>query len=56
MSDPLGLHPTPILQKGKLRPRGCSRLPPLGKSQCPSSIPINMSEPLQSAWSVRLQG
>lgn len=31
MNDPLGPHPTPISQKGKLKPHSCDSLPPCGK-------------------------
>lgn len=31
MNDPLGPHPTPILQKGKLKPQNCDSLLPCGK-------------------------
>lgn len=57
MGDSPGPHPTPILQNGKLRPGGCDRLLPLGKSQCPfssSCVPISVLEPLQNAWSTSL--
>lgn len=54
MNVPLGLHLTPILQKGRLRPRGRCRLLPPGKPQSPfgsSFILISVSEPLQSSES-----
>lgn len=54
MNVPLGVRLTPILQMGKLRPRGHCRLLPPGKSQSPfgsSFILINVSEPLQSSES-----
>lgn len=54
MNVPLGVRLTPILQMGKLRPRGHCRLLPPRKSQSPfgsSFILINVSEPLQSSES-----
>lgn len=54
MNVPLGLHLTPISQKGRLRPRGRCRLLPPGKPQSPfgsSFILISVSEPLQSSKS-----